>query len=205
MRVLLYILVSMALNLGIGYAQEDSVVTSVEDDEKSGLSISFDGDLSFSGSENTYFSTSDSDDTYKVRAKFNAAKTAKIRAYLIEEFGKKQLKVSGKRQQWRVAVDGITSYEIKVDEGNLRIFVDKELASSSALSKIKAITKNIKTYTSGKSKEQLQKEKAKREKSRLEREAAQKIREAEHLKREAERLEQEAARLEKEANRLRSN
>lgn len=200
MRVLVYILISMALSLATGYAQEDSTVTSDKQEEGSGLSISFDGDLSFSGNENTYFSTSDSDDTYKVRAKFNAEKTAKIRAYLLEEFGKKQLKVSGTKQQWRVAVDGITSYEIKIDEGNLRIFVDKELASSSTLSKMKAITKNIKAHTSGKSREQREAEKAKRDKSRLDREAAQKIREAERLKREAERLEREAARLEKEAN-----
>lgn len=205
MKVLLYIVISTALSLGVSYAQEDSAVTSVEKDGKSSLSISFDGDLSFSGNENTYFSTSDSDDTYKVRAKFNTGKTAKIRTYLLEEFGKEQLKVSGTRQQWRVAVDGITSYEVKIDEGSLRIFVDKELASSSTLSKMRAITKNIKTYTSGKSQAQREAEKVKRDKNRLDREVAQKIREADRLKREAERLEREAAQLEKEANTKQNN
>lgn len=199
MRVIVCMLFCAVLSVRVGYTQEDSAVTSVEKDEKSSLSISFDGDLSFSGNENSYFSTSDSDDTYKVRAKFNVAKTAKIRTYLLEEFGPKHLRVSGTKQQWRVAVDGITSYEVKVDEGNLRIFLDKELASSSTLSKIKTITKNIKRYTSGKSQQQEEVEKAKREISRLEREANQKIREAERLKREAERLEREAERLEREA------
>lgn len=193
MRTIAYILMSIILGLLSANAQE----TTTEEKSSSSVSISIDGDLSFSD-ETTYFSTSDSDDTYKVRAKFNEGKTAKIRNYLLEELGTKHMRKSGSKQYWRLEYDGATAYEVKVDEGSLRIFVDKEVASSNVLSKFKTIRNNIKQYVSGKSQEKREEEKAQREQERLEREAELKIKEAERLEREADRLKREAERLTKQ-------
>jgi len=177
MRTLIYIILSLLVGVFNSQAQEEPSADTTENE----VSFSFDGDLSFSGNENMYFSTSNSDDTYKVRAKFPARKTKKIRAYLKEELGEKNMKKSGSKQQWKMEYSGDTSYEIKVDEGSLRIFVNKELVSSSLFNKLKTITKR-------------EEERIEREAEQLLREAEQKIREAEQLQREAERLKREALR-----------
>lgn len=197
MRTLVYIFLSLLITLVKTYAQEDSNAKQTDNE----ISFSFDGDLSFSGNENMYFSTSDSDDTFKVRAKFPDRKTAKIRSYLKEELGNENMKVSGTKQLWKEEYGDDKRYEVKIDDGSMRIFVDKELVSSSLLNKFKTITKNIKNYTSGKSEEKREEERLKREEERLEREAEQLIREAERKTREAERLQREAERLKREAAR----
>lgn len=202
MRTIVYILLSILLGMLRSYAQDTSETkTTTEGKTNNEISFSFDGDLSFSGNENTYFSTSDSDDTYKVRAKFHDRKTAKVRAYLLEELGKKNMTTSGSKQQWKVEYNGDTGYEVKLDDGSLRIFIDKELVTSNLLNKFKTITKNIKNYTSGKSDEKNEEERLKREEERLEREAEQLLREADRKLREAERLQREAERLKREAAR----
>lgn len=202
MRTIVYILLSILLGMLRSYAQDTSETkTTTEGKTNNEISFSFDGDLSFSGNENTYFSTSDSDDTYKVRAKFHDRKTAKVRAYLLEELGKKNMTTSGSRQQWKVEYNGDTGYEVKLDDGSLRIFIDKELVTSNLLNKFKTITKNIKNYTSGKSDEKNEEERLKREEERLEREAEQLLREADRKLREVERLQREAERLKREAAR----
>lgn len=195
MRTIVYIFLSVLIGMINTYAQEGSDSKGSSND----ISFSWDGDFSFSGDENMYFSTSDSDDTYKVKAEFSERKTLKIRAYLNEELGKQNRKVSGSKEQWKVEYSGDTGYEVKVDDGSLRIFVDKELVSSSMFNKLKTITRNIKNYTSGKSDEKREEEKSKREEERLEREAEQLIREANRKIREAERLQKEANRLKHEA------
>lgn len=205
MRIIIYILLSLLIGMLKTYAQTETTTES----SSSNMTVSINGDivydggdLSISGHENSYFSTSDSDNTYKVRAKFSDRKTAKVRAYLLEELGKKNMSKSGSKQQWKVEYDGDTSYEVKLDEGSLRIFLDKELASSQLFTKFKTITSNIKNYTSGKSDKKREEEKAEREEQRLEREAEQLIREAKQKLREAEQLKREAQRLKKEASRI---
>ncbi|MFK7811970.1 MAG: hypothetical protein AB8B59_05715 [Maribacter sp.] len=198
MRILIYILLTFLLGILGANAQDESEVETKEKTSNE-ISFSFDGDLSFSGDENMYFSTSDSDDTYKVRAEFPERKTAKIKDYLLEELGKKNMRSSGNKQHWKVEYSGDRAYEVKVEEGSLRIFIDKELVSSHLLNKFKTITKNIKKYTSGKSEEKQAEERMKREEERLEREAEQLLREADRKTREAERLQREAERLKNEA------
>jgi hypothetical protein len=192
MRTIAYILLSVVFGLLSANAQK-----TLTEKSTSSVSISIDGDLTFSD-ETTYFSTSDSDDTYKIRAKFNEAKTRKIRDYLLEELGAKHMRNSGSKQYWKMEYDGITAYEVKVDDGSLRIFVDKEVASSNLLSKFKTIRKNIKEYTSGQAQEKREEKEAIREEARIKREAEQKIREAERLEREAARLKREAERMTKQ-------
>lgn len=195
MRTLAHIILIVLIGIIDTYAQEeaDSIGTSND------ISFSWDGDLSFSGDENMYFSTSDSDDTYKVKASFPERKTTKIRAYLNEELGKENKKVSGSKELWKVEYNGDMGYEVKVDDGSLRIFVDKELVSSSMFNKLKILTKNIKSYTSGKQDKEREEEKSKREEERLDREAEALIREANEKIRDAERLKRKAQRLKREA------
>jgi len=201
MRTIVYLVLSILFGMLKSYSQDASDTKTAKGKANNEISFSFDGDLSFSGNENMYFSTSDSDDTYKVRAKFPDRKTAKIREYLLEELGKKNMSISGKKQHWKVEYNGDKGYEVKVEEGSLRIFIDKELISSHLLNKFKTITKNIKRYTSGKSEEKREEERIKREEERLEREAEQLLREADRKTREAKRLQREAERLKREATR----
>lgn len=195
MKIIVYFLMSLMLGILTTHGQEQTTETN---STNSSISISVDGDITFSENENTYFSTIDSDDTYKVRSKFSTAKTAKIRSYLLDELGKEDMTTSGSKQYWRKAYDGATAYEVKVDEGSLRIFVDKEIASSGMLNKFKAITKNIKKFTSEKASENQEVKKAKREQELLEKEAERKIKEAERLQQEVNRLQKEAKQLLKE-------
>lgn len=208
MRVIIYLLLSLL----IGVLKTNAQTKTTTESSSSSMTVSINGDivydggdLSISGHENSYFSTSDSDDTYRVRAKFNDRKTTKIRNYLLEELGRKNMTKSGSKYRWKMEYNGDTSYEIKLDEGSLRIFVDKELASSQLFNKFKIIRGNIKNYTSGKSDEKRDKEKTHREEERLEREAEQLIREAQQKMREAEQLKREAAQLKKEAKRKTNN
>lgn len=201
MKVIVYILLSLLIGQFKTYSQTETTSESNTTVSINGDIVYDGGDLSFSGNENSYFSISDSDDTYKVRAKFNDRKTAKIRTYLSEELGNKNMTKSKSRHEWKVQSSGDTSYEVKLDYGSLRIFVDKEVASSQLFNKFKTITRNIKSYTSGKSHVKQNEEEAKREGEQLEREAEQLMREAEQKLREAERLKREAERLKREAER----
>jgi len=201
MRVITYIVLSILLGVIKSYSQDASDGKTKKGETNNEISFSFDADLSFSGNENMYFSTSDSDDTYKVRAKFPERKTAKISAYLLEELGKKNMTSTASKKQWRVEYNGDRGYEVKVEAGNLRIFIDKELVSSSLLNKFKTITKNIKNYTSGKSDEKGEEERAKQKEEHLEREAEQLLREADRKIREAERLQRDAEQLKRKADR----
>lgn len=201
MRILLYILLNILLSILCANAQE-SESTKTQEKTSSTTLISLSGDEPVVSSiTNSYFSTSDSEDTYKVRAKFNDSKTAKIRSYLLEELGRNNMTSSGSKVIWKVEYNGDTGYEVKLDEGSLRIFVDKELTSQALFNKFKTITGNIKSYTSGKSQAQRDKEALQRDQDQLKRDAEQKMREAERLQREAERLKREAERLEREAKR----
>ena len=194
MKTFVYIL-GVCIGMYSAHGQE----TSKADKTTNEISFSFDGDLSFSGNENMYFSTSDSDDMYRVRARFPDRKTRKIRSYLKEELGEESMRVSGSRAYWKVEYSGDTGYEVQVDDGSLRIYIDKELISSSMLNKLKTITKNIKNYTSGKSEEKHKEAKQKQEEERLNREAEKLLREAERKTREAESLQREAERMKREA------
>ena len=143
--------------------------------------------VSVNGNTHSFFSITNEDDQYKVKAKFDVSKTARIRTYLIEEFGKTELKTSGSKQIWKELYDGDTAYEIKLSEGRLRIFVDKERSSSQLVEQMKTVTKNIKTYTTGGDKKE-----AEREANRLKRESERLTREANRLSREAKRLEEKS-------------
>ncbi len=199
MKIIIYLLVSFLM--GILHTNAQETETKTESTTRSSISISTDGDISFAENGRTYFSISDSDDTYKVRSEFHKAKTAKIHTYLMDELGEEHLTTSGNKYKWKREYSGNTGYEAKLEEGHLRIFVNKELVSNGLINKFKTITQNIKTYTSGKSEEKRRQERADREQDRLKREADRKLREAERLQREAERLKREAERLEREAKR----
>ncbi|NHF60339.1 hypothetical protein FK220_013375 [Flavobacteriaceae bacterium TP-CH-4] len=204
MRIIVYFLLSMLIGIIDAYTQETE--TKTKQTTTSSISISVDDDTGFVEKSRTYFSISDSDDTYRVRSDFHKSKTTKIRSYLAEELGTEYMTASGSRQKWKREYGGDTGYEVRLDEGTLKIYLDKELLSSGMVNKFKTITRNIKNYASGKSEEkrleeqqkreaeQVQREaqQAQREAERLQRKAEQKIREAEHLQREAERLKREA-------------
>ncbi len=199
MRIIIYLVLSIILGILTGHSQETTTTTTAS---TSSVSISVDGgNVDYEQKGRTYFSISDSDDSYKVRSEFHESKTDKIRSYLLEELGDEYLNTMGNKYKWKRSYAGDTGYEVKLSNGALKIYLDKELLSNGMVKKFKTITRNIKDYTSGRSSEERtaaqqkrEDEKIKREAERLERQADQKMREAERLQREAERLKREAKR-----------
>lgn len=190
MKTIAIILISVLVSLATVQAQSTPTPPAPPSPGISGSSTSSSTtSVKVNGTTNTYFSIINSDDTYKVKAKFDASKTPKIKSYLMEEFGKERMKISGSKQVWNITYDDDTAYEIKLGKGNLKILVDKELVSSDVVEKMKTVTGNIKNYISGNDGKY-----AEKEAKRLEREA-------ERLMREAKRLEKQAERLAKEAKR----
>lgn len=198
MKTIIYIISILLVSLTNMYGQSEpptppATPTTSKHSKKNKSSTS----INIDGNTYSYFSTTDSDEDFKIKAKFDEGKNPKIKSYLIEELGRENLVNSGSKYVWKHTYDGDTAYEIRLDKGSLRMYVDKELASSGIERKMKTIGKNIKNYTSGSDE--------KRDKERLKREADRKLREADRLKREADRLKREAERLERDAKRKSGN
>ena len=198
MKTIIYIISILLMSLTNMYGQSEpptspSTPTTSKHSKKNKSSTS----IHIDDTNYSYFSTTDSDEDFKIKAKFDEGKSSKIKSYLMEELGRENLVISGNKYVWEYTYDGDIAYEVRLDKGSLRIDVDKELASSGIENKMKTIGKNIKNYTSGSNE--------KRDKERLKREADRKLREADRLKREAERLKREAERLEREAKRKAGN
>ena len=198
MRIIVYIFLGLVLSVVGAHCQQEN-----DGDSKGKTSISLNADINDNETSYSYFSISDSDEIYHVKSRFDAKKTTRIREYLIEELGEKNMEKVGDFHRWIVRYNGDKGYEIKLDEGSLRIYIDKELTSSNLLNKFRTITKNIKTYTSGKPDRKRRKEASQHEKERLERESKRKLHEAERLQRAAERLQKEAERLRLEVKKIR--
>lgn len=132
---------------------------------------------------NLSIAISESDGTYKLRAKFPSKNDAALKELLINEFGKENLKRDGKNWIWTLASDNDEIYNIKFYSGKLRIELDKEHAANSLTEKFLRTGEEIQKLLSG-GDDQDQKSEALQRK-------------AEHLQRDAQRMQREAERLEK--------
>lgn len=132
-------------------------------------------------SGNLSIAISESDDTYKLRAKFSSKNDAALKDLLINEFGKENLQRDGNDWEWTLASADDEIYSIKFSSGKLRMELDKEQAANTLTEKFIRTGQEIKQLLSGENNQKA--------------EALQ--RKAERLQRDAQRMQQEAERLEK--------
>ncbi len=147
---------------------------------------------------NTSFSVSNSNDEYRIKARFPQNRYAALKGFLLKELGSNGMQSSGDDFVWTKEADDDTVYEIELSKTKLKVDLDKELASPELIAKFEDMGTITRTLISGGDRRQ--------EVSRLEREAARARRDAERMQQEAERLqamsERESARLAREAERL---
>ena len=139
--------------------------------------------------QNSSVSVSVSDESYKFRARFHGSKTEGLKARLLEGLGKKNLTIKGSTYLWTDAKQGDDLFECKLTNGQLRIYLDTEMASKDFTNDIKKLGDELKHYISGSSAKDATKEleKAERELERAERELARAKREAKRAVKEAKR------------------
>ncbi|NAS31561.1 hypothetical protein GTQ40_11305 [Flavobacteriaceae bacterium R38] len=91
--------------------------------------------VSVSASSNSSYSSSSTsinsdDDSYSMSSRFNKDKTEAVKALLYEELGNKNLSVKNSRHEWESIIDDDIAYIVRLTNGRLKIFVDKELVST---------------------------------------------------------------------------
>ena len=154
------------------------------------ISVEENNDVQHSSS----ISVSNSDDTYKFRARYDNSKNEGIKALVLKQLGKDNLLISGKTYLWTIEKDNNKTFECKLNKGNIKIFVNKNKVSHSFQNKIIELGKDLKNYISG---TDTDKEEAKNTE-----EAKQNL---EKAKRELEKAQQELERAEQAAKRETEN
>jgi len=180
------------LSFQLGFAQEEPP-TPPTPPSTSSSSSSYSSSTS-SSNEKSSISVSQTDDEYKLRARFPKNRYAKLKTLIQNTLGAKHMDVGSGFTKWS---NDEKVYYVKLTEKSLRMNVDLDVASPDLAEKFIALGKDAKIIISGSD--------AKVERERMQREADRMRREADRMQREAQRLEQQAkrdaARLEKEMER----
>lgn len=154
---------------------------------------------------NTSFSVSNSDDEYRLKTRYPKNRYPAIKKYLLQELGTKGMQSSGTAFVWSLEGDQDTVYKVALEETNLKLELDKTLASTLLISKFEDMGNVLRTLISGVDERQ-KVIRLEREAARAQRDAARMQQEAERLKetyeRDALRFKREAQKLEMEADRL---
>lgn len=94
-------------------------------------------------------SVKDNESYYKFRANFNKEFTSKIRTFLTEELSK--LKLSSENNatsNWGLMIEGKEVFDCKLENGAVRIFVDKENTTKELQNSLKRTGENLKEFIS---------------------------------------------------------
>lgn len=184
-----FFLTSLLMSLGaLSFAQKtptppSTSATSATVSTSSSTNSNYARSVSDNGNDggNLSIAISESDDTYKLRAKFPSKNDVSLKELLINEFGKENLQRDGKDWEWTLASAEDEIYSIKFSSGKLRMELDKEQAANTLTEKFIRTGQEIKQLLSGENNQKA--------------EALQ--RKAERLQRDAQRMQHEAERLEK--------
>lgn len=147
-------------------------------------SISVDNDTD--EKSNSSVSIKNTNDYYKFRASFHADKNSLLQETLVKELGREHLKINGNTYTWITEQDGDEIFECKLTKGHLRIYLDRNAASSKFFNAIKELGEDLKAQISGKA-SNYSEAKVKRELEKAERELARAQRELKRAEREAKR------------------
>jgi hypothetical protein len=104
--------------------------TSSSTTKSNSYSISFDTDAK---EGNSSVSIKRNDNIYKFSAKFHESKFKSLKKLVVDQLGDKYLTVSEDMYKWIKTENGEKIYECKLTEDRLRIYVDKEYASSNII------------------------------------------------------------------------
>lgn len=100
--------------------------------------------------DNSSIAISESDDSYKLRAKYSSKKDKAIKELLVSEFGKNNMEKDGRYIKWNLESENDDIYLIKLHSGKLHLELDKKNAAPSLIQKFKQTGKAVKeTLTSG--------------------------------------------------------
>lgn len=155
--------------------------------KSNGTSYSISIDNDDDKTHNSSVSISISDDSYKFKASYHKSKNDGVKAMLLDQLGKENLKVNGNTYLWSNSENGDDVFECKLTKGHLRMYVDTEIASKGFIDKINTLGNDLKYYISGTSKEKEEAkklERAKRDMERAQRELERAQRDLERAKRE---------------------
>ena len=133
---------------------------------------------------NLSIAISESDGSYKLRAKFPAKNDLALKELLINEFGKENAQLDGNDWEWTLASDSDEIYSIKFSSGKLEMELDKEQATQTLTEKFIRIGKEIKELISGEEDQNTEALELKAE--RLQKDAQRMQREAENLEKQIE-------------------
>jgi hypothetical protein len=120
--------------------------TSSSTTKSNSYSISFDTDAK---EGNSSVSIKRNDNIYKFSAKFHESKFKSLKKLVVDQLGNKNLTVSEDMYKWIKTENGETIYECKLTEDRLRIYVDKEYASSSIINMMNDFGDVLKDAISG--------------------------------------------------------
>ena len=120
-------------------------------------SITFDTD---DKEENSSVSIKRNDDIYKFSARFHENKVGSIKRILVDKLGNSNLTVSGDTYRWIKKDNEEKLYDCKLTDNNLKIYVDKEYASSKLVDFMDNLGVVLKDAISGSDSEKEEKERA---------------------------------------------
>ncbi|ADY30161.1 hypothetical protein [Cellulophaga lytica] len=138
---------------------------------------------------NISIAISNTNDSYKFKAKFPEERYVEIVSVLKNELESKKMTKSGSTYSWVSNANGNEVYNVNLNSKKLTMSLDKSIASDALITKFEALGKTLKTVISGN-------DETKREAEELQREADRLLRDAERMKREAARIQREAKRIE---------
>ena len=98
---------------------------------------------------NSSVSVSVSDEDYKFKARYHQSKNEGIKSILIKELGKSNLNVNRNTYLWTNGDYGNDVFECKLTKGQLKIYLDTNVASEAFFNKIKTLGDELKYYISG--------------------------------------------------------
>ncbi|MEW7278222.1 hypothetical protein ABW636_06475 [Aquimarina sp. 2201CG1-2-11] len=102
--------------------------------------------------ENYYrsFTVVNNDENYKIKVKFMENMQNEVKSFLIEQFGQEKMITNTTSYIWKKEIDDSKMYMVELNENQLRMSIDKELASDKLLKKFMYIGKELKLLTAKK-------------------------------------------------------
>lgn len=128
----------------------------------SSTSYSIDFDYDGDKESNSSVSIKKNGNVYKLSARFGKHMTNDIKKTLLKELGRKGLKVTGKTSTWTKYNEGEESFECKLSDGRLRLYVDKQYAPGKLIEEMSVLGTIIKDQISGTDSKKQAKEDVKR-------------------------------------------
>ncbi|NER14933.1 hypothetical protein GWK08_15865 [Leptobacterium flavescens] len=142
------ILIAVAFLAGSLITQAQTSVSTSSSSNKSSVSVSI-SDNNGQSRSSTSISVSSDNDSYHLTARFDKHKTEKVKSFLMDELGTKNHSAKGSSHEWEKEENNELLYLIRLSNGRLKIFLDKELASESTIRLFEGMGEEVSELISG--------------------------------------------------------